>query len=172
MAQLTKFFSYDGKNQLTKNTPAIANPVKNHLFGCDKNVKETFIKVTSTSVLVICCNMFSPYKQITTKYLAQLSKHFSYDGKNAIFNHLGKMATLLCLVNRSSCSEVFCKKRVLRSFAKFTGKHLCHGIFFNKVASACNFIKKETLAQVFSCEFCEIFKSTFSYRTPSVAASM
>ena len=24
-----------------------------------------------------------------------------------------------------------------------------------------NFIKKETLAQVFSCEFCEIFKKTF-----------
>ena len=26
---------------------------------------------------------------------------------------------------------------------------------------ACNFIKKEALAQVFSCEFCEIFKNTF-----------
>ena len=38
-------------------------------------------------------------------------------------------------------------------------------------ASACNFIKKETLAQVFSCEFCEISKNTFSYRTPPVAAS-
>ena len=25
---------------------------------------------------------------------------------------------------------------------------------------ACNFIQKETLAQVFSCEFCEIFKNT------------
>ena len=25
----------------------------------------------------------------------------------------------------------------------------------------CNFIKKETLTQVFSCEFCEISKSTF-----------
>ena len=25
---------------------------------------------------------------------------------------------------------------------------------------ACNFIKKETLAQVFSCEFCEVFKNT------------
>ena len=33
------------------------------------------------------------------------------------------------------------------------------------------FIKKETLAQVFSCEFCEISKNTFSYRTPPVAAS-
>ena len=26
---------------------------------------------------------------------------------------------------------------------------------------ACNFIQKETLAHVFSCEFCEIFKNTF-----------
>ena len=28
-------------------------------------------------------------------------------------------------------------------------------------AEACNFIKKETLAQVFSCELCEISKNTF-----------
>ena len=32
-------------------------------------------------------------------------------------------------------------------------------------------LKKETLAQVFSCEFCEISKNSFSYRTPLVAAS-
>ena len=36
---------------------------------------------------------------------------------------------------------------------------------------ACNFIKKENLAQVFSCEFCEISKNTFLNRTPLVAAS-
>ena len=35
-----------------------------------------------------------------------------------------------------------------------------------------NFIKKETLAQVFFCEFCEISKNAFSYRTPPWAASM
>ena len=29
---------------------------------------------------------------------------------------------------------------------------------------------KETLAQVLSCEFCEISKNTFFYRTPLVAA--
>ena len=72
----------------------------------------------------------------------------------------------------SSRSEVFCKKGVLRNFTKFTGKHLCQSLFFNKVAGpgqACNFIKKETLAQVFSCEFCEISKNTFFYRTPLVA---
>ena len=32
-------------------------------------------------------------------------------------------------------------------------------LFFNKVAG--NFIKKEALAQVFSCEFSEISKNTF-----------
>ena len=58
---------------------------------------------------------------------------------------------------RSSHPEVFCKKGVLRNFLKFTGKHLCQSLFSNKVAGlVCNFIKRETLAQVFSCEFCEI----------------
>ena len=35
----------------------------------------------------------------------------------------------------------------------------------------CNFIKKESPAQVFSCGFCEISKNTFLYRTLLVAAS-
>ena len=43
------------------------------------------------------------------------------------------------------------KNSVLTNFAKFTGKHL---------------------AQVFSCEFYEIFTSTFFYRTPPVATSV
>ena len=34
------------------------------------------------------------------------------------------------------------------------------------------FLKKEILAQLFSCEFDEISKNTFSYRTPPVAASV
>ena len=36
---------------------------------------------------------------------------------------------------------------------------------------ACNFIKKETLAQVFSCEFYEIFKNTFFTERVQTAAS-
>ena len=35
-----------------------------------------------------------------------------------------------------------------------------------------SFLIKLTLAQVFSCEFCEISKNTYSYRTPQVAASV
>ena len=34
-----------------------------------------------------------------------------------------------------------------------------------------NFIKKETLTQMFSCEFWDIFINTYFYRTPLVAAS-
>ena len=37
--------------------------------------------------------------------------------------------------------------------------------------SACKFIKKDTLAHVFFCQFCSIFKNTFSYRVPLVADS-
>ena len=35
-----------------------------------------------------------------------------------------------------------------------------------------NFIKKETLAQVFSCEFCEICKNNFFHGTSPVAVSV
>ena len=38
-------------------------------------------------------------------------------------------------------------------------------------ACACNFIKKEALAKVFSCEICEILKNTFFYITPLMVAS-
>ena len=38
-------------------------------------------------------------------------------------------------------------------------------------SKACNFIKKETPAQVFSYEFCEMSKNTCFNRTPPVAAS-
>ena len=63
--------------------------------------------------------------------------------------------------HRSGRPEVFCNKGALRNFAKFTGKHLCQSLFFYKVAGL----------QVFSYEFCEISKNTFSYRTPTVAVS-
>ena len=36
--------------------------------------------------------------------------------------------------DRNGCPEVFCRKGVLRKFAKFTEKHLCQSLFFNKIA--------------------------------------
>ena len=63
---------------------------------------------------------------------------------------------------RSSPPGVFCKKAILRNLAKFTGKRPCHRLFLIKLqASALQFIKKDSLAQLFSCEFCEISKNIF-----------
>ena len=67
-----------------------------------------------------------------------------------------------CSRLRNSHPEMFCKKDLLKNFAKNTRKQLCHSLFFESLrALACNFIKKESLAQVFSCKFFDIFKNTF-----------
>ena len=76
-----------------------------------------------------------------------------------------KVYTRLGLLYRSSRPDVFCKKDVLRNFGKFTGKHLCQNLYFNQVAGlTCNFIKIETLTQVFSCEFsAKVWKVSVEY---------
>ena len=45
-------------------------------------------------------------------------------------------------------------------------------LLFNKVAQACNFIKKGTLEQVLSCEFCGISKNRFSKELLRATASL
>ena len=68
----------------------------------------------------------------------------------------------MAVFDRSSHRRCSVRKGFLRNFAKVTGKCMCQSLFLNKVAGwACNFIKKETLAQVFYCEFCKISTNTF-----------
>ena len=55
-------------------------------------------------------------------------------------------------------------------FYSFEKRHI-NEFFTLPNVFTCNFIKTETLAQVFSYEFCENFKNTYFYRTPVVAAS-
>ena len=61
--------------------------------------------------------------------------------------------------------EVYYKKGVLKNFAKFTEKHLCQSLFFklNCKSKVCNFIKKDTLAQMFSCDFFARFLRTLFF---------
>ena len=67
------------------------------------------------------------------------------------------------MIYRSSHWRCSVGKGVLRNFAKFTWKHLCQSLYFDKVAGlrpeTCNFIQIETLAQMFSYEFWEISKN-------------
>ena len=64
---------------------------------------------------------------------------------------------------RSSRPEVFCKKRVLRNFAKFRGKHLCQSLFFNKVADLkpATFLKKRLWHRCFPVNFAEFLRTSF-----------
>ena len=71
---------------------------------------------------------------------------------------------------RSSRPNVFYKKGALRNSAKFTGKHLCHSLFFNKVAGLRRktLFKKWLWHRCFPVNFFKISKSTFSHRKPAV----
>ena len=74
---------------------------------------------------------------------------------------------------RSSRPEVFCKKGVLEISQNSQESTCARDSFLIKLqAKAWNFIKKESLRLVFSCEFCEISKNIFFYITPLVAASI
>ena len=50
---------------------------------------------------------------------------------------------------------MFSKKDVFKTFAKLAGKR-CNRVSF--------LVKKETLAHVFFCKFCKVFKNSFFYR--------
>ena len=64
-------------------------------------------------------------------------------------------STLLFIKDSLISTEVVIRRCSVKRYTKFTEKHLFQG-----------------LPQVFSCELCEIFKNTFFYRTPPVAASI
>ena len=74
--------------------------------------------------------------------------------------------------SRSSQRRCSVRKGALGNFGKFTGKQLCQSLFLIKLQAyfikisrliycRLNFIKKETLTQVFSCKFSEISKKIF-----------
>ena len=58
-------------------------------------------------------------------------------------------------------------KQVLLKISQNSRENTCARVSF-----LINFIKKEALVQFFSCEFCEIFKNNYFYKTPMVAASV
>ena len=101
-------------------------------------------------------------KPVDAKWNTYINYSQDINDKDPKFK-IGDIIRALKYKTRTSCLEVFCKKGVYRNFTKFTGKHLCQSLFFNKElqTSAINFVKKETLPQMFSCEFCEISNKSF-----------
>ena len=80
---------------------------------------------------------------------SQIDYHF--DGSRRMFS------------SRSSRPEVFRKKGVLRKFAKFTGKHLCQSLFFNKVAGLrpATLLKKRLWRRCFPVNFVKFLRTPF-----------
>ena len=58
---------------------------------------------------------------------------------------------------------MFCKKGVLSNFAKFTGKHLCQSLFFNKVAALrpATLLKKRLWHRCFPVNFAKFLRTAF-----------
>ena len=57
---------------------------------------------------------------------------------------------------------MFCEKGVLRSSAKFTGKHLCQSLFFNKVAGRPGtLLKKRLWHRCFPVNFGKFLRTPF-----------
>ena len=73
---------------------------------------------------------------------------------------------------RSSGPDVFCKKDFVRNSAKFTEKHLCQRLFFNKVVGLRpgTLLKKSLRYRCFPVNFVKVLR-TPTFIEPVVAAS-
>ena len=74
---------------------------------------------------------------------------------------------------RSSPSQMFFKKGVLKNFVNFSGKHLCWSLFFNIVAGiqTCYFIKKRLQHRCFPVKFAKFLRIVFFTEHLLVVAS-
>ena len=82
-----------------------------------------------------------------------------------------KVTQLFCTIPAiAPYGEVFyhsfiLKKGVLRNFAKFTGKQLCQGFFFNKGAGPATLLKKRLWHRCFPVNFAKFLRIPFLQNT-------
>ena len=76
-------------------------------------------------------------------------------------------AITIQMTTRSSQQRCSVRKGILRNFEKFTGKHLCQVLFYNKVAGSehATLLKKRLWHRCFPINFAKFPKTSF-HRTP------
>ena len=84
----------------------------------------------------------------------------------------GYILMYLPILYISCCPVVFCKKVFLETSQNSQEKTCARVSFLIRLQASGLFTKNESLAQVFSCEFCDIPKNNFLYRTLPVATSL
>ena len=96
-----------------------------------------------------------------------LPKHISYTDKIIALELFHNNGVNSCLFTSEAVARWWCYvKKVFLKTSPNSQENTCAR------PEACNFIKIESLAQVFSCEFCEICKNTFFCRTSPVVACL
>ena len=124
-------------------------------------ILEAFVQRCSVRKLLLKISQNSPMgiELLIHNSLLNIEKHpslFLFKIQFVLFRFICSILDIWCIFNFCIC--------------KFWYSAFFRNIYIIR-PQACNFIKKEILAQVFSCEFCEISKNTFSYRILPVAAS-
>ena len=118
--------------------------------------KETLTQVFSCDFCEIFKNtVFTEHLRMTASdksFMIILDFRCCYSDCIFFLRHIFKVSLKFQTFFESSRPEVFCEKGVLKNFAKFTGKHLCLSLLFNKVAG--------------------LRHNTIFFRTPLVAASI
>ena len=91
-----------------------------------------------------------------SQFISRTARSISVSAESA------KLARLTSKSRSSRRRRCSVRKGVFRNLAKFTGNTRARAFFLIKFASlSLQLYEKETLAQVFLCEFCKISKNTF-----------
>ena len=101
-----------------------------------------------------------PNFKTTTQHRGQLYK---FEKSKKLVDFRNSVLFTLAIIYRSSRQKVFCKNGVLRNFAKFTGKHLCQNLLFNKAACLrpAILLKKRLWHRCFPVNFAKFLRIPF-----------
>ena len=120
----------------------------------------------------LCCSICLPFKcfLILFYFFVELDVYRIFRTWN--FLYLTRMTMLRCLYCQLSKDFNWCfyswlwtRVACVLSSKSSLSKVFCKKMFLKISENSKFFIKKETLAQVFSCEFCKLFENIFFCRT-------
>ena len=126
---------------------------------CSKNLYMKVMQCQSFEGQQCICTPSS----LTKKQLHQHLKLKKIDWQLVNWNYSYSM--LQKVQEKEAATRGVLWKKVFLEISQNSQENTCVRASFLIKHQACNFIKKEALAQVFSCEFCEISKSTFFQNT-------
>ena len=103
-------------------------------------------------------------KKSSNEVISTITVQCEYQSFKIICLILVKFSKIFYVLAKAVIRMCFMKKvflKISENSRENTSARFFYLIKLQGEGKACDFIKKEILAQVFSCEFCKIFKNTF-----------